>query len=194
MQTKRNSGFTLTELMIVIAIIGIVAAMAVPSYQGMIERNRLKEAIEGLKSDLMWMRTESIKQSCNLQASFTNGATWSYQIYIPPATTGTTFATQHAAHGCPTAATSNCNLKPVTSAQYTGITMGTVSFFGTPTTITEFDFRRGDAKRAVDNSPSNGRIEMSSANLTAKVVVSSMGRVRVCNISGSDGLPGYVNC
>ena len=80
MNKKYGLGFTLTELMITVAIIGIVASLAVPSFQDMIERNRLKEAVEGLKSDMMWMRTETIKRSCNLQVTFTP-ATWNYTIF-----------------------------------------------------------------------------------------------------------------
>jgi type IV fimbrial biogenesis protein FimT len=90
--TTMQRGATLVEVMVVVAIIGILAGLAVPSYQDLIERNRLKQAAEALKSDLQWMRTETIKQSCNLQASFSNGANWSYQIFIAPAAAETSCA------------------------------------------------------------------------------------------------------
>lgn len=45
MFTKKLNGFSLIELMVVVAIVGILAAIAVPSYQKYIEKAKFSEVI-----------------------------------------------------------------------------------------------------------------------------------------------------
>lgn len=49
-QPRRNLGFTLIELMIVVAVLGVLAAIAIPSFTRYLRRARAAEASELVKS------------------------------------------------------------------------------------------------------------------------------------------------
>jgi len=170
MNKKQSLGFTLTELMITVAIIGILSSIAVPSFQDMIERNRLKEAVEGLKSDLMFARTEAIKRSTDVTVSRKTGdaGAWCYGLTI------------NATCDC-SASPSTCEIKTVSGSGYAKTNVRSVWVANL-----EFDFRRGTS------GTSNACF--SSTKYTAKVQTSRMGRVTICTNNNSTALSGYSYC
>ena len=65
----RESGFTLIEVMIVVAIIGIASALAIPSYVEWKAQHDLREAVSEFSSDLNLARVVAMNR--NRQATVT---------------------------------------------------------------------------------------------------------------------------
>ena len=73
-----SGGFTLVELMITIAVLAIVLAVAVPSFQGIINRNRLVSASNEVVAALQLARMEAIRRNGRVElCPSTNGTSCS---------------------------------------------------------------------------------------------------------------------
>jgi type II secretion system protein H len=69
---KNHKGFTLVEMMIVIAIIGIVSAIAVPNFYSYAAGMKLRSASRNLYSTLQNTRMKAIRQNVRWAVEFTS--------------------------------------------------------------------------------------------------------------------------
>ena len=57
----RRAAFTLTEILLVMAVIMVVAAVAVPTYRKTLQRERLRKGAEMIREDWIRTRTEAMR-------------------------------------------------------------------------------------------------------------------------------------
>ncbi|WP_084480213.1 GspH/FimT family pseudopilin [Methylomicrobium lacus] len=196
MNRFKATGFTLIEAMIVVAIMGILVATAFPSFQRMLETNRLKQVAESLKSDMQLARTEAIKRSKYVIVSTTTGnnGSWCYGL------TETTSSCSKTSCDCAetnTADSDYCEIKRVLGSNFNSA----VNITSTTSANTIFDFKRG-VRLEIDHDDScklvladeDDEVRLTTTNFQTSVVSSNTGRSINCTPSGQNGIIGYPPC
>ncbi len=193
---QQNSGFTLIELMVTVAVLAILLGIGIPSFQGTLDKRRIVGAAEQIYADLQYARSEAIRQNKPVAVHFRNTGTntaWCYGMYERTGTTGDACNCTTTTSG---AENSNCTVRGLTktvySTDYRGISLTEASFSGASgTTFTTFTPLRGIGTAGTPTL-------QSASGLQVRIVVSPQGRIKPCSPSGtppgSTYLSNYPTC
>jgi type IV fimbrial biogenesis protein FimT len=181
------------ELMIVVAIIAVLAALAGPDLRDFIVKNRLKGAAEEAQAMLEFARSEAMKRSQDVYVNFKDvpgDPDWCFGVST--ASDCDCFGDVSDAGSCriSTVTTGDFDLKRVTSEDYKDVdlanpTEGTHKDF-------QFDYRRG----LLAFPPSNATLTFTNNGFEIRVLVNALGRVWLCSPSTpwASKVLGYEDC
>lgn len=152
MRLRKNKGFSLIELIIVIAILAIVLAIAAPNFMAYRDNSNLKEATRDISSDIQLYKQRAVSENKQYRMVFNVG--------------GNNYTVQSSDGG---GGWVNVATKSV------GAGYGGIIITGDPT------FTDDTITFATRGTTTNGTLALEHAtrHSTAQIVTSTMGRVRV---------------
>lgn len=190
MSKHRTNGFTLIELIVTIAVLAILLAVAVPSFQDFFERGRLRGAADAATALVATARGEAVKTGRNVTISFSGTtAAWclgANQADIPDP--GDAYADSEA---CDCGTANDCVVDGVERVMRSS-DFGNVTLAAIPTTNAfTVDSKQGaviglETRQATLISP-NGSFRL-------QLNISPMGQSQLCVPSGQRAMPGFPSC
>jgi type IV fimbrial biogenesis protein FimT len=167
-------GFTLIELMIVIALAAVLLSLAAPSFIGTLARKRMEGVAEVFGTDLQYARSEAVARNVEVRVTAV-AANGCYIVYAKP--------------GADT-----CTCTPTASCTAPATEIKTVSFAGTGTSVAanaSFNFEpvRG---MVADSTTPTVTFSNTGGPWQLTTTVTPVGRASTCSPSGS--LKGYPTC
>ncbi len=181
---KNSNGFSLIELMITISILGIILAIAAPSFSQQIESSRTRTAIENIASDFANAQSEAIKKNQRIFfKTYISGSDWCYGY----GESNSAFTNCN----CNPTSGKSCNLKLVKNTMYKNIKVNIEDAFED---IIGFEPIRGQLIDSTGASLTKKSIRIENKNgMTGYITISTIGKISMCSSSDADksiaGLP-----
>jgi type IV fimbrial biogenesis protein FimT len=184
-----NRGFTILELVIVMVIAAIGVALAVPTYQDVMQRRETTAQAEGLVAFMSFAQSEAIKYNelISVHLTYTDPKSWCIGANEGSAPCDCTEPTTTAPNYC----SLNDVAKIMRSSEQTKSGM-TEPGPADPTLV--FDPIRGTMDSADLGTDHNVTLESDNGNWSLTIDIEATGRFRICNPVAANAVPGYPSC
>lgn len=177
MPSRRPTGFTFVEMIVIVAILAILATMAAPSFNSFFDQYRVKRAAETVNAFLVNTKSEAIKRNKRVSAVVKgSGTSWCIGM-IEMVDDDTT---------CDCSTAGSCQIdganRVVDGASYKEVKLNAG--------LNGHRFIFSPLRGTVTGNETIGLV--SEDGVAYNVVVALFGRVRTCSVNGSKG--GYPAC
>jgi len=184
---NRHTGMTMIELIIVIAIVAILVALAIPSFTVYFEKARLRGAADDIVALLAEARQAAVRENKQVGMSVmltgTNWCVGANPAADPPAA-GDPIPN---ADFCDCSVPAACGLRALSAASYRGVSRpaGADTWF-------RFDPKLGTLVSMLAVQPI--LLQSQSGDFQLRVNVSPLGHARICRPAGAGIITGYPAC
>lgn len=162
-------GLTLLELLIVVAIVGILGALTVPAMGRYFEQERLRGALLSLKQELVYARSEAIRRHKDVYIVVSAGPAWCVGISLQENCDCALYDPAQSA-SCTVVSNGVPVLRRLAGENYPGVTLDRALDF-------RFNGFRGLPYRQGSFS---GTLRLNSGIYSGRVVISRIGRIKAC--------------
>ncbi|HEX8545251.1 MAG TPA: GspH/FimT family pseudopilin [Pseudomonas sp.] len=87
--SHRAKGFSLIELLVTVSLVGILAAIAIPSFTSVIQNSKADTEISDLQRALNYARLEAINRGVSTQVLPVSGTAWNSELMVVASATPT---------------------------------------------------------------------------------------------------------
>lgn len=160
-----KNGFSLIELLITVAVAGVLATIAIPSFVSYLQTRRLVGASQNLYYTIQFARSEAIRRNAVVYVSIQTGSNWCYGVNV--------------ASACSCNSANSCGLGAI-NATNTNLSLSATGLAGNSI---NFEPSHGAANAA-------STFTYTGNGLSMTVQVQTLGNTVIC----SSQIPGYQAC
>lgn len=194
--SSKQSGFSIVEIMVGVALLALLLRLAVPSFSEMLQNRQVRTAAEAIQDGLQLARVEAVRRNRAVKFELQSGSGWLVGCEPADTTVGTdgqqncpaTLQTRASNEGTSNASVATAQLVAATLSDASSpVFSGTLTFSGLGR-VAPANLPAGNLAVFRVSNPGAGTCVDAGGNIRClSVVVSAAGQVRMCDPAAPSG-------